>query len=216
MKKIAFYFSLGATTLVLGGCGLDIGSKNYALSDISGNTYLMNNETGELSVIEKGFLIPLKKIDLDSSKLLEHDGLVGDKVNVLIKTKLIVNEVFYQVKLSPKKIISQDLSQGNSNVQSDNLDWFFENINKKDYTYNRVIINFHDKDGFTLDTHEVTLNEGFVRTVGEKNEALEANYTGSFSVNPYRMIKLDSISFTYSFSILENHPDLKVTPIAKK
>lgn len=194
-----------ASTLFLTGCDSELlnNEPKYKLETIQGDTYLLNQDTGELSVLANGRIIKLENFSLPKNKLLSFTSDIENKLLVEIKTKLIGNQVLYAVTLSPKVDLNSDYEPVTD------MKWFFDNIQKKEYEYNRIILSLQDADGFDLDSHAIYIKNDYTRMVDSQGNPASASYTGEFTVNPLKVESLTNVGFTYSMTILDRMPKVK-------
>jgi hypothetical protein len=119
------------------------------------------------------------------------------------------NKVMYTIKVTPH------IDQTSEYEPVTDLNWYFDNLVKKNYEYNRITIDLKDADGFEIDSHSVYINKGFTQVLDYEGNRSSAIYNGEFSVNSLRMVNLDSIGFTYSMSVLDKIPKIKKKELVK-
>lgn len=200
------FSALALTTL--SGCDSDAfkSEPTYKLESAGGDIFLLNQETGELSIVAKDKLVKLEYFNPPSNKLFTISSDIENKVDIDIKTKLMGGKMAYALTIKPKS----DL--GTNYEPITNLNWFVDEIKKKPYEFNRINIDLMDSDGFELISKEIYLSNGFTRMIDNEDNASSIIYNGEFSVNPLQMTHLNAISFTYSMSVLDKMPLIKKAP----
>ncbi|AGH81186.1 hypothetical protein PCNPT3_06230 [Psychromonas sp. CNPT3] len=199
MKK----FILLVAIIGLSGCQQAESNKVYDIKEVSNKTYLINHETGELSLVLKGKVLQLANYELPKTKLLEIDGNFLEKIQFDVSTKQIEDRVYYILNIEGYESKKKD-SNGKLITEVSDFQWFKPALEKN--KYDRIKIQFVDADGFNLKEHRIRLNNKYTNIVNHNDQVTGLRYEGSFNVNPLVLAKTKSLSYTYLINSLKSAP----------
>jgi hypothetical protein len=198
MKKTISILSL----FVLAGCQYE--TNDYDIKNVGESTYLINQKTGDLSIVDKGKVISLKTYKLPKNNKLSLSGSFKGKLQFEVKTKFIVDRIYY--KLTLKGFSSSEINeQGQYIEKTEDFGWFTKEI--KNNKYDRITIQLSDVDGFTLKENVINLADDYVQFSDENGEVTGFQYEGDFSVNPLLLAGATSLNYTYRISSLKKAPE---------
>lgn len=194
-------FVLASALLGLSGC---YEQDPYDLEEVSGETYLINKQTGSVALVKDTKLIELQKLSMATEKKLNIDSAIEQKLQINIAAKQIEDRLFYKLELS-KYVTSPPNGETPEKPPSLNLEWFTQALKKN--SYDRIILQFQDNDGFVLSEHTIDLDEGFTNIWGRSGKVEGLQYTDSIRANPLLFSKVDKMTFLYAIQSLENAPE---------
>ena len=95
MKKLVW---LGIA-LALAGCQPESNSNIYDVKEVSNRTYLINQETGKLSLVSNGKVIELPTYKIPEGKMLKVSGSFSEKLQFKASVKQVEDKVYYILDL---------------------------------------------------------------------------------------------------------------------
>lgn len=199
MKKTLSFLSL----IILSGCQPDPAPNNYDIKQVGKSTYLINQKTGDLSVVEQGKVINLKEFKLPKKNKLSLSGSFKKKLKFEVDTKFIVDRMYYRLILDGY-VSSKMNEQGEYVEVTEDFEWFANEI--ENHGSDRITIQLSDVDGFTLEEKEIYLSKNFIRYRDADGKIDGFLYEGSFSVNPLRISEVNSLYYTYRMNSLNKAP----------
>ena len=198
MKKTLLILSL----VILSGCQQE--ANNFDIKNVGNNTYLINQKSGDLSVVDNGKLINLQKYKLPKQNKHTLSGSFKDKLKFKVDTKFIVDRIYYRLTL--EGYVSTELNeQGQYVEKKEDFEWFANEI--KNNEYDAITIQLSDIDGFTLVEKEIFLSKNYIRFSDGEGKVSGFQYEGSFIVNPLLISEVTSLSYTYRINSLEKAPE---------
>jgi len=187
--------------LVLAGCQQE--SNTYDIKNVGKKTYLINQMTGDLSVVEKGKVISLQTYKLPKNKKLSLYGNFNNKIQFNVATKFIIDRIYYRLNL--EGFTSREMNDRGTYVNKTvEFDWFIKEIlNNK---FDTFTIQLSDSDGFLMGDKDVNLASGFIRTLGSDGKIQGLQYEGNFKVNPLQIAEVTALNYTYIMNSLKKAP----------
>lgn len=199
MKKLVW---LGVT-LALAGCHPEDSNNIYDIKNVSNKTYLINKETGELSLVSQSKIIELPTYKIPEEKILKVKGEFSEKLQFEASTKKIEDKVYYRLVLEGYANTTKD-SKGNFITSRVDFDWVESAL--KMSRFDIITLKLLDKDGFKLADRTITLNNNYSKYVDSSGDLIELHYEGSFTVNPLTWSKVSSLNYTYRMNFLSEAP----------
>lgn len=199
MKKLI----LASALLGLSGC---YEQDPYDLEEVSGETYLINKQTGSVALVKDTRLIDLQKLSMSTEKKLNIDSSIEQKLKVDVTAKQIEDRLFYKLELS-NYVTPVPYDEPPKKPQSTNLEWLTEAL--KQNSYDRIILQFQDKDGFVLSEHTISLDDDYTNMWGQSGKVEGLQYTDSIGANPLLFSKVDKMTFLYAIQSLDNAPEVQ-------
>jgi len=196
MKKLI----LASALLGLSGC---YEQDSYDLEEVSGKTYLINKQTGSVALVKDTKLIELQKLSMSTEKKLNIDSSIEQKLKVDVIAKQIEDRLFYKMDLS-NYVTPFTYDESPKKPQSTTVEWLTEALKKN--SYDRIILQFQDKDGFVLSEHPISLDEDYTNIWGPSGKVVGLQYTGSIGANPLLFSKVEKMEFLYAIRSLDNAP----------
>ena len=188
--------------LMLAGCQQE--SNNFDIKNVGKTTYLINQKTGDLSVVDKGKVISLQTYKLPKSNKLSLSGSFKNKLQFEAETKFIVDRIYY--KLTLKGFSSQELNDQGKYVETrEDFEWFAKEV--KNNKYDSITIQLSDSDGFTLEEKDIILADNYVQFSGSNGKTSGFQYEGKFTVNPLLLAEATSLTYTYRINSLKKAPE---------
>lgn len=197
MKKIV----LASALLGLSGC---YEQDPYDLKEVSGETYLINKQTGSVALVKDARLIALQKLSMSTEKKLNIDSSIEQKLKVNVTAKQIEDRLFYKLELS-NYVIPAPYDGSPKKPRTNNLEWLTKGLKKN--SYDRIILQFQDKDGFVLSEHTISLDDDYTNIWGQSGKIEGLQYTNSIRANPLLFSKVDKMRFLYAIQSLDNAPE---------
>lgn len=196
---------VGAAVTMLAGCQIETKSTNvYDIKEVNNRTYLIDQESGKLSLVSGERVIELPKYVLPSDKKLAVKGSFKNKIQFNATTKQIEDRVYFTVNLENyvQQIDKKDAVE--SIAQVDDIEWFKKALTKS--KYDRINLQFLDADGFRLAEETVDLNKHYTQVVNSEGIVSGLRYDGSFKVNPIILSRTKTLSYTYKLPSLDTKP----------
>lgn len=198
MKKTISLLSL----FILAGCQQE--ANNFDIKNVGNSTYLINQKTGELSIVDKGQVISLQSYKLPKSNKLSLSGTFNNKLQFEVETKFIVDRIYY--KLTLEGFSERELDEQGKYIEKvEDFEWFTKEIKNNKYDY--ITIQLSDDDGFTLEEKNIKLADNYIGISGENGKVSGFHYEGDFKVNPLLLATATSLTYIYSMSSLSNAPE---------
>lgn len=185
----------------------------HTLTEVNGKTYLVNQETGKLSLIRDNKIIEMTSINSAESRVLTRDGTLRNLLDVNIKTKAIADRMYYKIELSnhtPETFGSQLEADSHTGNTSENdatpkdFEWFINNV---DSTNDFLTLSFKDKDSFEIFEHTVTLKSDYISIFDVDGVVQTARYEGSFKIDPLAMPYVTQLGFYFVLETLLYAPE---------
>ncbi|ENM5918170.1 hypothetical protein CW613_002292 [Vibrio mimicus] len=199
MKKLVW---LGVA-LALAGCQPDSKNNIYDVKEVSNRTYLINQETGKLSLVSDGKVIELPTYKMPEGKMLEVSGSFSEKLQFKASTKQVENKIYYILDLEGYETQTKD-STGKVIRNRVDFNWVKPALEKNKYDY--IKLQFLDKDGFKLDEKTINLSDTYTNVVDFAGDVTGLKYEGSFSVNPLVLSNTSSLQYVYRIIALSEAP----------
>ncbi|WP_018404649.1 hypothetical protein [Marinobacter gelidimuriae] len=196
MKKIL----LAGALLSLTGC---YEQDPYDLKEVSGDTYLINKQTGSVALVKDARLIELRKLAVSTEKTLNLDSSMDQKVQINATAKQIEDRLFYSLELS-NYVAPTPYGEAPKKPAASDLKWLTEALEEN--KYDRIILQFQDKDGFVLSDHTINLSEDYINIWDQSGEVKGLKYEDSISANPQLFSRVVKMTFVYAIQSLNNAP----------
>lgn len=190
MKKIMAVFVIGAL----------VGCNDYSIQESGRNSFLLNQKTGKVSVIEDGKVIGLPEFDLGKEIKLVDSGSFSSLVDFNVKTKQVGDKILYKLYLEGYKLQVKN-ETGAYDTKSKDFSWYPKTI--KDFEFDGITLQFKDSDGFTLIKHKVSVNINYTRVVDLDNNVTGLTFEGRFTVDPILASRVSSLGYLYQMSAVE-------------
>lgn len=198
MRKSISILSL----FILAGCQQE--TNNFDIKNIGKNTYIINQKTGDLSIISKGKVISLPSYSLPTSNKLSLSASLKDKLKFKVDTKFIVDRIHYKLKIEAFSSNKLD-DQGKYIKKTEDFERFTKEI--KNNKYDVITIKLSDDDGFTLIEKDIKLAYNYIRISDSDGKVSGFQYEGDFKVNPLLLASATSLTYTYRMSSLNKEPE---------
>ncbi len=197
MKKFVILFAL----LSLTGCQNE--TKIYDVKKVGSQTYLINQQSGELSIVVDGKVIMMSTYQLPRDKKLTLDGSFNDLLQFNVNTKQIVDRMYYQLNL--KGFNEKTESEDGSTVDNvADFSWYIEAVKK--HEYDRITLQFEDTDDFALSEYSISLAKDYTQIVNAKGDVTGFRYEGSYAINPLKLANVNKLSYVYRIAALKDAP----------
>ena len=188
--------------LLIIGCDFQKPSDNYSIQKIDKDICMINTKTGDVSIIDDGYVIQLPKITLNNNKIVSFDSSILNTLQVDFKAKMVNYEVSYIMHIGPFiEVIQKD--NGKSEVKEKDFEWFVSSL--KENKYDRITIDFLDKDGFTVYEHEIKIQDFDIRVVNDDGEVSQLRYKSKIHINPIQFQSVENVTYSYSISALKKY-----------
>lgn len=193
-----------ATIALMTGCEFSFDdNENFKLIEKKNDTYLINQQNGNLFVVKNTSMFKVKEEQIISNKInsvLKTKG-TSKLTSIDIRAKLYNEAILFNmdIKYISKKIIPKDTNttkQANKKLNIDFKQWRKTIVDSKKY-YNIELV-FLDKDGFKLKTKTISLKNITVNTVDNLGNKNGMSYEGSITINKYLASKIDRVGYYYS------------------
>lgn len=193
------YKLLPIFTIVTLLCGCDFNSENLSVKEISGKTYLLDQDKKQIFLISEDKLIELKRTTptvLKDGQIIQNTkNISSGRIAADVKIKFLGNKALYHVDLSP--VIKTAIKDNDKTKDRSNHEWFKTVIDDPD-SYKFVSLNFQDSDGFNLFEHTIWVSEGYTRIIDENGEIYSYRYSNTFPIDSDKSKHITKVNLTWS------------------
>ncbi|KAB1176194.1 hypothetical protein [Photobacterium damselae] len=183
-----------------------VGCHDYSIQKSGRFSFLLNQKTGQVSIIESDKVINLPKYDLRKEIKHSISGNFYKLVDFNIETKQIINRLLYKIELKGHKFKIKN-EAGAYITKTKDFSWYPEAV--KDRIYDAITLQFKDDDGFTLIEQTVLINSNSTKLVDYQDNVTGLMLEGEFAVDPILASRVTSLSYLYNMETIMLYASIK-------